>query len=340
MNDNTIRAVVVAGLTAAVLPAAAQTKLVIGSWAPPTHHINAVMWPTWGKWVEQATNGRVTFEIKYNLAPPPGQFDAVRDGVQDVAWIFHGYNPGKFVATQVMEMPFLGAGAEAGSAAYWRVHQKYLAKANEHAGVLVVGLMTHGAGVIQSQKPINSWADLKGLKVRLPGGIASKVGEAFGAVAVTVPAPKVYETLSSGVAEAVFMPWETQKSFRLYEVTKYVVTVPGNLYDGSFAIIMNQRKFDSLSPADQKALMGVSGEKLSAFAGSTWAAADQAGIAQAKASDKTIATASPAMVKELQQVAAQIEADWEKRAAGKGYDPRAALAELRSTARSLEKQQK
>jgi TRAP-type C4-dicarboxylate transport system substrate-binding protein len=333
-------AIVGSALAGVAVPAAGQTKLVIGSWAPPTHHINAVMWPTWGKQVQEATKGRVTFEIKYNLAPPPGQFDAVRDGVQDVAWIFHGYNPGKFVATQVMEMPFLDAGAEAGSAAYWRVHQKYLAKANEHGGVLVIGLMTHGAGIIQSQKPINSWADLKGLKIRLPGGIASKVGEAFGAVAVTVPAPKVYETLSSGVAEAVFMPWETQKSFRLHEVTKYILTVPGNLYDGSFAMIMNQKKFDSLSPQDQKALMSVSGEKLSAFAGSTWAAADKGGIEVAKASGKIIKTASPEMVKELRRVAAEVEADWIKRASGKGFDPKAALEELRSTARSLEKQMK
>jgi TRAP-type C4-dicarboxylate transport system substrate-binding protein len=322
---------------AVALPAAAQNKLIIGSWAPPTHHINAKMFPKWAKDVEQATGGRVAFEIKYNLAPPPGMFDAVRDGVADVTWIFHGYNPGKFVATQVLEMPGLGAGAAAGSAAYWRIHEKYLSKADEHKDVLVLGLMTHGSGIIQSQKPVKSWADLKGLKVRLPGGIASKLGEHFGAVAVTVPAPKVYETLSSKVAEAVFMPWETQKSFRLAEVTQYLVEFPGNLYDGSFAIIMNPAKFKSLSEVDQKALMSVSGEKLSAYAGSTWAEADEVGRATAKAAGKEISTASPQMVQELEKAAVAIEADWIKRASGKGFDPKAALAELRSVARSLDK---
>jgi TRAP-type C4-dicarboxylate transport system substrate-binding protein len=317
--------------------AEAQTKILIGSWAPPTHHINTDVLPTWGKWVQEATKGRVTFEIKYDLAPPPGQFDAVRDGVQDVAWIFHGYNPGKFVATQAMELPFLGAGAEAGSAAYWRVHQKHFAKADEHKGVLVIGKMTHGTGVIQSQKPIKAWSDLKGLKIRLPGGIASKVGEEFGAVAVTVPAPKVYETLSSKVAEAVFMPMETHKSFRLSEVTKFVLTVPGNLYDGSFAIVMNPKKFESLSKDDQAAVMSVSGEKLSAYAGSKWAAADKVGYDAAKASGTTVTTASPAMLAELKKVADKLEADWIKRAGGKGFDPAAALAELRATAKQLDK---
>ncbi|MDA1117676.1 MAG: TRAP transporter substrate-binding protein [Proteobacteria bacterium] len=326
-----------AALAAIATPAAAQTKLIIGSWAPPTHHVNAKLLPGWAKDVEKATGGRVTFEIKYNLAPPPGMFDAVRDGVADATWVFHGYNPGKFVATQAIEFPGLGAGAAAGSAAYWRVHQKYLAKADEHKGVLVVALSTHGAGIIQSQKPIKSWADLKGLKVRLPGGIASKVGEAFGAVAVTVPAPKVYETLSSKVAEAVFMPIETQKSFRLAEVTKYLVEIPGNLYDGSFAIVVHPGKFKALSAADQKAIMAVSGEKLSASFGRSWAGAETAGREAAKAAGNEISTASPQMMAELKKVTAQIEADWIKRASGKGYDPKAALAELRKTARSLEK---
>jgi TRAP-type C4-dicarboxylate transport system substrate-binding protein len=326
-----------AAALAAAAPAHTQTKLLIGSWAPPTHHINTDVLPTWGKWVQDATKGRVTFEIKYNLAPPPGQFDAARDGIQDVAWIFHGYNPGKYVATQVMELPFLGAGAEAGSIAYWRVHQKYLAKADEHKGTVVIGMMTHGAGVIQSQKEIKSWADLKGLKIRLPGGIASRVGEAFGAVAVSVPAPKVYETLSSKAAEAVFMPIETQKSFRLQEVTQFVLRVPGNLYDGSFAIVMNPKKFESLSKDDQAALMSVSGEKLSGYAGSKWAAADKAGTEFAAGKGTKIADASPPMIAELKKVADQLEQDWIKRASGKGYDPAAALKELREIAKALDK---
>jgi TRAP-type C4-dicarboxylate transport system substrate-binding protein len=334
-----LKTILLAGTAAAFVaaPVGAQTKLLIGSWAPPTHHINANLLPTWGKWVQEATKGRVTFEIKYNLAPPPGQFDAVRDGVQDVAWIFHGYNPGKFLATQVMELPFLGAGAEAGSIAYWRVHQKYLAKADEHKGVTVIGMMTHGAGVIQSQREIKSWSDLKGMKIRLPGGIASRVGEALGAVAVSVPAPKVYETLSQKAAEAVFMPAETHKSFRLQEVTQYILRVPGNLYDGSFAIIINPKKLESLSKEDQAALMSVSGKKLSGYAGTLWAAADKAGYELAKEKGTKVSDATPQMVDELKKIAAVLEADWIKRAAGKGYDPAAALKELRDTAKALDK---
>ena len=50
------------GLTAVFFaiaaPAQAQKTLIISSWAPRTHLTNSIVWPTWGKWVEEATEGR------------------------------------------------------------------------------------------------------------------------------------------------------------------------------------------------------------------------------------------------------------------------------------------
>ena len=50
-------------------------------------------------------------------------------------------------------MPNLGTSAEAASVAYWKVHEKYLHKANEHRGTVLIGLMSHGPAVIQTKKP-------------------------------------------------------------------------------------------------------------------------------------------------------------------------------------------
>ena len=51
--------------------AQAAEKLIISSWAPPTHGINAKLWPRFIEMIEKATEGRVTAEIKYKLASPP-----------------------------------------------------------------------------------------------------------------------------------------------------------------------------------------------------------------------------------------------------------------------------
>ena len=241
---------------------AADVTLTISSWAPPTHGINAMLWPSLIEELEAATDGRVTAEIKYGLAPPPAQFDLVLDGAADLTWIFHGYTPGRFVATKMVELPGYEGNAEAASVAYWRAHEKFLAGANEHRGVKLVGLMTHGVGVLHSNTKIGSLGDISGMKLRLGGGVSGDVGAALGATGIRVPAPKVYETLASNAADGVMMPMEGKASFKLFEVAKHTYTVPGGFYRGSFALIMNEDTYNGLSDADRAAVDTVFGERV------------------------------------------------------------------------------
>ena len=147
--------------------------------------------------MEKATEGRVTAEIKYGLASPPAQYDLILDGAADMTWIFHGYAPGRFTATKMIELPGYEGNAEAASVAYWRAHEKFLSSANEHKGVKLVALMTHGPGVLHSDTKVSSLAEISGMKLRLGGGVSGDVGAALGATGIRVPAPKVYETLAS-----------------------------------------------------------------------------------------------------------------------------------------------
>lgn len=275
----------IAGFTAGIAVAAttgfaafaADVTLTISSWAPPTHGINAMMWPELIKQIEEATDGRVTAEIKYGLASPPAQYDLILDGAADFAWVFHGYTPGRFVGTKLIELPGYEGSAEAASVAYWRAHEKYLAALDEHKGVKLVGLMTHGVGVLHSDTNVTSLDQINGMKLRIGGGVAGDVGTALGSTGIRVPAPKVYETLASKAADGVMMPMEGKASFKLYEVAKHTYTVPGGFYRGSFAIIMNPAAFDGLSAEDQAALEGVFGENLSRMAGGVWDAIDVVG---------------------------------------------------------------
>lgn len=324
-----------AALSVSGLSATAETVIRVSSWAPPTHGINAIVWPTWGKWVEEATEGRVKVKVEYGLAPPPAQLDVVRDGIADATWIFHGYNPGRYVLTQIVELPGLGTSAEAASVAYWRVHQKYLHKAGEHRGITLLALTTHGQGAIHTKKKIGGLADLKGLKIRIGGGVSGAVGEALGVVGVRVPAPKVYETVASGVADGVFMPMETKKSFRLMEVAPNTVIMPGGLYYGSFALVMNTDRLNGLSAADREAVMRVSGEKLSRMVGAMWDEIDKVGTAAAKAAGNDIVVAGDGMAAEYKKLVAHIEKDWIAAASKKGVDATAALAELRAIAGAM-----
>ena len=275
---------------------AAEHTLTISSWAPPGHGMNAQMWPNLISMIEEATDGKVTAEIKYRLGPPPAQMDLVQDGAADMTWIFHGYQAGRFVATKLIELPGYEGNAEAASVAYWRVHEAHLGAANEHKGVKLIGLMTHGPAQVHSSKKITSLAEISGMKLRVPGGVGGDAGAALGATGIKVPAPKVYETLASNAADGVVMPMEARKGFKLTEVAQNVYEMPGGLYRGSFALIMSQEAFDTL-PTDIQAALDekVFGEPVSRMAGQVWDSIDVDGRSVTEgAADNAINVASEA----------------------------------------------
>ena len=286
---------------------AQDTTLTISSWAPPTHGMNAILWPEFTEMLEEASEGRISAEVKYGLAPPPAQFDLILDGVADVTWVFHGYNPGRFVATKMIELPGYEGNAEAASVAYWRAYEQFLSEANEHQGVKVLAMMTHGPGVLHSERQVTTLDEISGMKLRLGGGVSGDVGAALGATGIRVPAPKVYETLHSKAADGVMMPMEARAGFKLFEVAQNSFTVPGGFYRGSFAIVMSQDAYDAMSDEDRAAIDGIAGEMLSRVAGQTWDQIDVIGAATIDENeDNTLTEASAADVAAWQDLTGPI----------------------------------
>jgi len=318
-------------------PAKADTTLNVSMWVPPSHPIVADMLIPWGKELEQASNGRV----KFNLLPkpvvsPPQSFDAIRDGLADVTVIVHGYTPGRFVLTKAVEFPFLGDTSESISVAYERIYNKYLAKANENKGVVPLAFFTHGPGeMFNIKRPIKTLADFEGLKIRVGGGVVNDVTKALGITSLLKPAPESFELLNSGVADGVFFPKESVKSFKLDHLIKFATFVPGGLYNTSFALVMNPAKFDGLSKEDQAAVMKVSGEHFSALAGKAWDAADRAGVAAMKAAGVEMDTASPDLVAAIKGKTDPIEKAWYAEAKTKGVDGPAVMAALRAEIKKI-----
>ncbi len=306
--------------------AQAAEKLIISSWAPPTHGINAKLWPRFIEMIEKATDGRVTAEIKYKLASPPAQFDLIQDGAADLSWIFHGYSPGRFVATKLIELPGYEGSAEAASVAYWRAYDKFLKGANEHKGVKVVAMHTHGPGQLHSAKKVTALDEIKGMKLRLGGGVSGDVGTALGATGIRVPAPKVYETLASKAADGVMMPMEGKKGFKLTEVAQHTYQMPGGFYRGSFALIMNEDKFKSLPEQDQKALMTIFGEAVSQMSGKVWDEIDAIGTDATNSTDgNSLNVASEADQAAYAEIAKPIRAKVIAEVSAKGVDAAAAV---------------
>ncbi|MFA0088630.1 TRAP transporter substrate-binding protein [Vibrio sp. E150_011] len=298
----------------------------ISTWGSPNHGINKVVWPTWGKWIEEATDGRVGIKIEYDLAPPQTQIDVVTDGIGDATWIFHGHKAGRFQLTQLPEIPTFseGTSSELMSQAYWRTYDKYLKKGREHRGVEVMALSVHGPGQLITKNPVESLASLQGKKIRVGGGVISSVAKDMKVTPVFIPTTKVYESISQGVVEGAYQPVEALSSFRLAEVADNTLVIPGGLYRGSFAIVMNQDTLHSLSKADQEAIKQVSGEQLSRLFGKMWDDVDNSAYTTALEGGHTFTPATPEMITELKKSSQPLVATWYKAAKKRKVDGPAA----------------
>lgn len=326
-----ISAVVTAGLAVTTGTATAQTVLRLSSWAPPQHPVTTEIMGGWARDVERVTEGKVKVEIlKTPVGAPAAYFDLVRNGVVDVSFVTHDFTPNRFVLTRIAELPFFGESGEAASVALWRTQEKFFEKADEHAGVKVLGLMVHGPGYLYTTgRSVTSLEDLRGAKIRASAGVMTDVVSALDAVSVPAPPTKSYEVLSNGVADGTLFPAESVVGFNLTPLIKQVLKAPGGFYKSSFVIMMNPAKWNALTDDQKKAIWSVSGEALSRRAGAVWDKADQLAESKLGSSGAKEVMAQGEYLKTLEKRLEPIRSNWLQQARSRGVDGDAALAYFR-----------
>jgi len=319
-------------LTAPVL--AQEVTLRFNRWVPPTHHFHARIMVPWAQRVEVATQGRVKIEFTAaSLGAPARQFDLAMTGVADITAGNQTYTPERFVASRVAELPFLGDSAEALSVAQWRVHEKYLAKADEYKGTKLLTVFNNGPHQIFTRKKTVAVAtDLKNQKIRVAGGLPTEVGKALEVVPVNAPITEAYEMLSRGIVDGTFSAPDSVLSFKMEKFLEHQVRVPLGLYNSAFFVVMNEGKWKSLSKANQDAIMSVSGEAFAREAGRIWDDQDRIANEEFRKVGMDISTANNEMMAELRRRLDPIDEAWIKEASGRGIDGRAALSLLRKEA--------
>lgn len=313
-------------------PAAeAQTVLRFGWWGSPTADSNAATFE-WGRQIEAATEGRVRIDF---LASPPGSpvsfYDLISEGVIDAGYYAPGITQGRFVLHEAAEFPFLGASAEANSAAYWRTYQEHFAAAQEHGGVVVVTVVTHGPGMLHnSRRAVTRAGDIAGLKLRVPGATIGQLSDTLGATAMFVPFTEVTQVISSGIADGLFVPYNAVRDLSLGRYLRHTTHVPGGLYNLVFHYAINRDTWESISEADRAAIMAVSGEAGARLIGRAWDNGDRLGRAYVEAEGVTITEMGPEFQAEIAAAFEPMRADWVARAGALGVDAEAALAFLRA----------
>jgi TRAP-type C4-dicarboxylate transport system substrate-binding protein len=225
-------------------------------------------------WLDQivkATNGTVTFETYYSqsLFRSIDSWTSVKNGVGDVAWMFHGYWSNLTPLADVISLPLMPfKSAKQASGILWKLYEKYPSIRDEFKGNHV--LLTFASQpyfLITSKKQVKTMADIKGLNIRVTSGPPIDMMKLLGATPVTKGMPDTYIALQKGEIDGMLAPWEALLSFKQYEQVKYYTYAP--FVTVYFTQAMNIDQWNSLPKNIQNQINSVCGLKGSEFWGAS-----------------------------------------------------------------------
>ncbi|MBQ0759048.1 TRAP transporter substrate-binding protein [Zhongshania sp.] len=208
--------------------------------------------------VNKMSQGRLLIKVygAGELVPAMGVFDAVSTGSAEAGhgaayyWkgklsssIFFTAVPFGMTAQEMNGWLYHGGGLELWREAYAPFNLIPMAGGN--TGVQMAGWFN---------KEINSVADVKGLKMRIPGS-GGEVWNRLGGTSVTLPGGELYTSLQTGVIDATeWVAPYNDLAFGFHEVAKYYY-YPGWHEPGStLELIINKSAFEAL-PEDLKAIV-------------------------------------------------------------------------------------
>ncbi|MDR2355885.1 MAG: TRAP transporter substrate-binding protein DctP [Clostridiales Family XIII bacterium] len=282
-------------------------------------------------WIDEVaalTDNKLTIELfgSGTLAPGPEALNFVMDGTADIGWLYTMFYPGQFSLTEVVALPMNGPTHPAQTAqVLWDLYDATPELQTELSKVHVLLMYGNPVNFISTKKgPINTLADIRGLKLRCPAGAMTEVMKLWGAAPEVVPPGDTYDQLSKDVIGGTSWEWQGLEAFKLYEQLDYYMEgMP--IYEGVFVVGMNNEKWAALDPAYQQVLSDTTGKAGSVTFGETFYNAAQESKAAILEADSTaeIVTPTDEAIAEFKTIADGYVPIWVSENTKDGFDAQA-----------------
>lgn len=223
------------------------------TWHPPAGEECQNVWTPMLEELQARSNGRITYTPYYGaaLGASAEHYDIVKDGLSDMGYFTATWTPDRFPLTDVLSMPVKVLGKDVavnvGNEMYKRLlYQEF------PDDIKVLSLNGCVMSFIWTRQPVKTMEDLKGLKIRSPGGLQTYMIQTLGAEPVFMPLGDVYLSMETGVIDGIVTCPMLYKAYKLHELGKNaVVATFGCVSEG---VVMNKALYDKM-PADLQALV-------------------------------------------------------------------------------------
>ena len=235
------------------LSAADTIELKLAHFMPTMHVQHRVAFVPFAEKVAELTDGKVTVKIypSAQLGNPKTMVDSIRNGITDIGFVLPSYVPGRFPRSSVFELPFIFNNAVNVTKVVYDIYDEYLAP--DYKNFKVLWFLSAPLSQVQTvKKPILTAADFKGMKIRTGNQIESTGMKMLGSNPVSMPISELSISLQKGVVDGAATPYAAMKSFKLFDVVKYVSEL--NYSGALMVVLMNKKKWDSLPDFAKKAI--------------------------------------------------------------------------------------
>ncbi len=243
------------GLAGEDLLFAQSTNIKFSTWHPPVSREVKTVWTPMLEEVKKKSGGQIAYTMYAGaaLGKGPEHFDIVAKGLSDMGYFTATWTAGRFPLTDVLSLAVWVDGkdvaADIGNAVYTRILK------DEFKNVKVLELNGCIQSFIWTKKPVSKMADLKGMKLRSPGGHQTNYIKSLGAEPVFMPLGDVYLAVETGTVDGIVTCPPLILAFKLHEVAKYATVLTfGCVSEGT---IMNLNSWNKLSADQQKIVEAV-----------------------------------------------------------------------------------
>lgn len=249
---------IVAGTATSVL--AADYALRFQS-SDPAGNPNFELQQAWAKRVATLTSDRVNVEMLPvgTIVQHTETQDAVAAGIIDGHITDTSYFTGKDAAFGLIANPVgaYGSPSEMLNFMEYGGGKQMMNELLNPYGLQFIGATTPGLEAFISKVPLDSVADLKGLKMRAPEGLVQNVFAAAGATPVNLPGSEVFTALDKGVIDAAdYTVFSTNHQQGMHAVAGHPV-YPGFHSMPLVEVSINKATWDGM-PADIQAILEMS----------------------------------------------------------------------------------
>jgi len=266
--------------------------------------------------VDKATAGKLKITVHANAAlfKAPEIKRAVQGGQAQIGEILLANFSNEWPIYAADGLPFLADSYDEAAKLY-KVQKPLLEKKLGEQGMLLLYAVAWPPQGIYAKKPINSAADLKGVKWRAYSPSTGRIAELVGAQPVTVQAAELSQAMATGVVESYMSSGATGYDTKTYEHLKFYMDTQAWLPKN--AVIVNKASFDALD-APAKAALLKAGADAEARGWATSKAKNTEYLDLLKKNGMTIATPTPQLKADMKKVGDTMLKEWLEKAGPEG----------------------